>query len=147
MTKKVVNSIKQLPENQRFMKGIFAWVGYKTTFIEYTINKRQFGNTTFNFYSLLNFAILGLTSFSVFPLRLLMYIGLLISILSFIYAFYIIIISLLFGITTAGFATIITIILFLGGIQLIGLGILGEYIGKIYLESKKRPIYIVEDEY
>lgn len=147
ISKRVLESLKKLPENQRFMKGIFTWVGYKTTTIEYKREKREAGNTNFNGWKLWNFAIDGITSFSTLPLRIWFYLGLFISILSFLYGTLIVIKTLFFGADVAGYASILVSILFLGGIQLIGIGVLGEYIGRIYLESKNRPTYIIESEY
>ena len=145
ITKKVLKDIQKLPENQRFMKGIFAWVGYTPTIVEYKREKREAGKTSFNAWKLWNLAIDGITSFSTIPLRIWFYIGLFISFISFVYGTYIIFRTLFLGVDVPGYASILTAILFLGGIQLIGIGILGEYIGRIYFESKKRPIYIIQD--
>lgn len=147
MTRRVVNAIKLLPENQRFMKGIFAWVGYPTTTIEYKREVRVAGETSFNGWKLWNFAIDGITSFSTIPLRIWLYIGVSISFLSFLFGVTIIIKTLIYGVDLPGYASMLTIILFLGGIQLMGIGILGEYLGRIYNEAKGRPIYIIEGEY
>lgn len=146
-TKKVLDAIKKLPENQRFMKGIFSWVGFKTATIEYIREKREAGTTSFNAWKLWNFAIEGITSFSTIPLKIWLYVGLIISLLSFLYGSIIIIKTLIFGIDLPGYASLLSVVLFLGGIQLMGIGILGEYIGRIYSESKRRPVYIVENEY
>ena len=147
MSKRVVEALKQLPENQRFMKGLFAWVGFKTTVIEYTREKREAGQSSFNGWKLWNFALDGITSFSTLPLRIWLYIGALVSFLSFLYGSFIILKTLIFGVDLPGYASLAVIMLFLGGIQLIGIGILGEYIGRIYSESKRRPSYIIEGEY
>lgn len=147
MSRKVVNAIKDLPENQRFMKGLFAWVGFKTTTIEYEVLDRYAGVTTFNGWKLWNFALDGITSFSTVPLRVWFYIGVFISFLSFIYGSTIILQTVILGVDVPGYASVMTSILFLGGIQLMGIGVLGEYIGRIYMESKGRPVYIIEGEY
>jgi len=147
MSRKVVDAIKALPENQRFMKGLFAWVGFETTTIEYEVLDRYAGVSTFNGWKLWNFALDGITSFSTVPLRVWFYIGLGISFLSFIYGSSIIIKTVILGVEVPGYASMMTSILFLGGIQLMGIGVLGEYIGRIYMESKRRPSYIVEGEY
>jgi len=147
MSRKVVEAIKQLPENQRFMKGLFAWVGFKATTIEYEVANRYAGVTTFNGWKLWNFALDGITSFSTVPLRIWSYIGIAISILAFIYGSSIVIKTVILGVDVPGYASMMTSILFLGGIQLIGIGVLGEYIGRIYMESKRRPSYIIEGEY
>lgn len=146
-SKKVLKAIQALPENQRFMKGIFAWVGFNTTVVEYKREKRVAGNSSFNGWSLWNFALNGITSFSTVPIRIWLYIGSIISALSFLYGIWIIIKTVLLGVDVPGYSSMMTVVLFLGGIQLMGIGILGEYIGRIYNESKKRPIYIVDNEY
>ena len=147
MSRRVIESLKELPENQRFMKGIFAWVGYPTTTIEYTREARVAGESSFNGWKLWNFALDGITSFSTVPLRVWLYIGMSISALSFIFGITIIVKTLIFGVDLPGYASMLTVILFLGGIQLMGIGILGEYLGRIYNEAKRRPIYIIEGEY
>ena len=147
MTRRVVESVKLLPENQRFMKGIFSWVGFNAATVEYKRNKRIAGTTKFSGWKLWNFALEGITSFSTIPLRIWLYIGAIVSLLSFIYGSFIILRTLFLGIEVPGYASLLTSILFLGGIQLLGIGVLGEYIGRIYLESKSRPLYIVENEY
>ncbi len=147
ITKKVLKAIQQVPENQRFMKGIFAWVGFKTAIVEYKREARKAGKTSFHGWSLWNFALEGITSFSTVPLRVWLYIGSIISVLSFFYGSFIVLRTLILGVDLPGYASLLTTILFLGGIQLIGIGVLGEYIGRIYIESKRRPSYIVEGKY
>jgi len=147
MSRRVVDELKKLPESQRFMKGLFAWLGFKTAVVEYKRDERIAGDSSFNGWKLWNFALDGITSFSTAPLRVWLYIGLVLAFISFIYGSWIILKTLLFGVDSPGYASIITVVLFLGGIQLMGIGILGEYIGRIYVESKNRPIYIVENEY
>jgi glycosyltransferase involved in cell wall biosynthesis len=147
MSRRVIESLKMLPENQRFMKGLFAWAGYKTTYVEYTREVRVAGHSSFNGWKLWNFALDGITSFSTAPLRVWLYVGVVISFLAFLFGCTIIIKTLIFGIDLPGYASLTTIVLFLGGIQLMGIGILGEYIGRIYKESKRRPTYIIENEY
>jgi glycosyltransferase involved in cell wall biosynthesis len=147
MTRRVVESLKQLPENQRFMKGIFAWVGYPATTVEYSIGERLAGTSRFHGWKLWNLALDGLTSFSTTPIRIWLYIGALVSLVSFFYGSLIVIKTVFFGVDVPGYASLMTIILFLGGIQLIGIGVLGEYIGRMYIEAKRRPVYIIENEY
>jgi len=147
MSRRVVEELKKLPETQRFMKGIFAWLGFKTAVVEYKREERAAGDTSFNGWKLWNFALDGITSFSTAPLRIWLYLGIVLAFIAFIFGAWIVLKTLLFGADTPGYASMITVVLFLGGIQLMGIGILGEYIGRIYLESKNRPIYIVEDEY
>lgn len=146
-TRKVLTAIQKLPENQRFMKGIFAWVGFKTAMIEYKRDERKAGKTSFNGWKLWNFALEGITGFSTVLLRIWLYLGLLFASIAMIYGSWIIIKTLIFGIETPGYASTTTIVLFIGGIQLIGMGILGEYVGRLYMESKRRPIYIIDGEY
>jgi len=147
MSRRVVEELKKLPETQRFMKGIFAWLGFKTAVVEYKREARVAGDTSFNSWKLWNFALDGITGFSTAPLRIWLYVGIVLAFIAFLFGIWIILKTLLFGADTPGYASMITVILFLGGIQLMGIGILGEYIGRIYLESKNRPIYIVENEY
>lgn len=147
MDRKVVDILKQLPERRRFMKGLFAWVGFKTFTLEYEREVRIAGTTKFNIWKLWNFALEGITSFSTAPLRIWTYIGFSISLFAFLYAGYYIWRTLTHGIDVPGYASLLTIMLFLGGIQLIGIGILGEYSGRIYIESKQRPIYIIRKKH
>ncbi|WP_152184312.1 glycosyltransferase family 2 protein [Sulfurimonas indica] len=147
MSRRVVDELKKLPETQRFMKGIFAWLGFKTAVVEYKREERAAGDTSFNGWKLWNFALDGITSFSTAPLRIWLYVGMVLAFIAFLYGSWIILKTLIFGADTPGYASMITVVLFLGGIQLMGIGILGEYIGRIYLESKNRPVYIIENEY
>jgi len=129
------------------MKGLFAWVGFNTTEVEYTRQARSSGKTSFNSWRLWNLAIEGITSFSTVPLRIWSYVGVVISLLSFFYGSLIVVRTVILGVDVPGYASILTVVLFLGGIQLIGLGVLGEYIGRIYLETKSRPLYVIKKEY
>lgn len=147
MDKKVINVLNELNENKRFMKGLFAWVGFNSTVINYEVLPRQRGSSKFNTWKLWNFALEGITSFSTAPLKIWTYIGALISLVSLIYAIYLIIKTTLFGSDLAGYPSIMVSVLFMGGIQLIGIGVLGEYIGRIYIESKNRPPYVVRAVY
>lgn len=147
MDRQVVNEINQLPERQRFMKGLFSWIGFNTATINYARPERKCGTSHFSLWKLWNFAIEGITSFSTMPLKIWTYIGVIVAGISFIYGTFIIFKTLFFGVDVPGYSSSIVIILFLGGIQLIGIGVLGEYIGRIYLETKARPLYIIEKEY
>ena len=147
MDRRVVEAIKQLPERTRFMKGLFSWVGYKQTTIFYDRSPRYKGITKWNYWSLWNFALDGITSFSSLPLRVWTYLGCSLSLLAFLYAIFLIIRTLIFGIDVPGYASLMVTILFMGGIQLINLGIIGEYIGRIYEEVKARPLYLVRESY
>ena len=146
-TKKVLNAINSLPENQRFMKGIFAWVGFKSITIEYEEQERIAGSSKFNGWKLWNFALQGITGFGTLPLRIWTYTGFIVSFFAFIYASFLILRTLIMGIDLPGYASLVVIILFLGGLQLIGIGILGEYVGRIYMESKRRPPFIIDEIY
>jgi glycosyltransferase involved in cell wall biosynthesis len=147
MDRVVVESLRRLPERRRFMKGLFAWVGFKTTTIEYTRDARAAGRTKFSAWKLWNFALEGITSFSTALLRFWTYLGFIIAIGAFAYAVFIVFRTLLLGVDVPGYASLLTAILFLGGIQLIGIGVLGEYIGRIYLEVKQRPVYLIRSRY
>jgi glycosyltransferase involved in cell wall biosynthesis len=147
MDKSVVDSLKALRERNRFMKGLFAFVGFKQAQIEFESQPRNKGKTKWNYLKLFNFAIEGITSFSSVPLRLITYAGFFIALLSLAYASYIVVKTLIYGTHVSGYPSLITIILFLGAIQLVSVGVLGEYIGRIYNEVKQRPIYIIRREY
>ncbi|MEN3141353.1 glycosyltransferase family 2 protein [Ochrobactrum sp. WV_118_8] len=145
MDRKVVEALKTLPETRRFMKGLFAWVGFRTATVEYKVAPREHGNSSFNTWKLWNFAIEGITSFSSAPLRIWTYLGFALSSLSLLYAVYLLIKTIFFGADTPGFASIMITLLFASGVQLIGIGVLGEYVGRIFAESKRRPVYIVRN--
>lgn len=147
MDRIVVEAVRQLPENRRFMKGLFAWVGFTTSVIEYEVEPRAKGISKFNSWKLWNFALEGITSFSDVPLRIWTYLGFTIAISAVVYGIYVILKTFVLGVDLPGYTTLLVSVLFLGGVQLISVGILGEYIGRIYLESKKRPSYIVRREY
>ncbi len=146
MSRSVVSAVLQLHERNRFMKGIFSWVGFKTEYVYFERAERQHGSTKWNYWKLFNFGIDGLTSFSTLPLRIWTYVGLLISMFAFSYGIWIIFRTLFFGEVVKGFPTIMVTILFLGGLQLFSFGILGEYIGRLYQEVKKRPLYIIKEK-
>jgi glycosyltransferase involved in cell wall biosynthesis len=147
MDRKVVDAIKQLPERRRFMKGIFAWVGFRSTTIGYVRDPRVAGASRFSAWKLWNLALEGITSFSTAPLRVWTYLGLAVASLAFVYAGFIVMRTVMHGIDVPGYASLLAVTLLLGGIQLIGLGVLGEYLGRVYSEAKQRPIYIVRDSY
>lgn len=143
MSRETVEHIKLLPERNLFMKGILSWVGGKVDVVEYTRAERVSGISKFNGWKLWNLALEGITSFSTFPLRIWSYIGLFVAGCSFFYGAYMIIDTILFGNPVKGYTSIMVCMLFLGGIQLIGIGVLGEYIGRVYIETKGRPKYII----
>ena len=147
MDRVVIDALKQFPEKNRFMKGIFAWVGFKTVVVDYVRNPRISGLTKFSGWKLWNFALEGITSFSEAPLKFWLYIGVFGAFTTFIYAIFIISRTLIYGIELPGYASLLVAILFFGSIQLISIGMLGEYIGRIYIETKNRPIYLIRKHY
>ncbi|WNY87573.1 glycosyltransferase family 2 protein [Leclercia adecarboxylata] len=146
MSRQTVEYIKRLPERNLFMKGILSWVGGNVEVVEYTRAERIAGTTKFNGWKLWNLALEGITSFSTFPLRMWTYIGLLVASLAFLYGAWMIVDTLIFSNPVKGYPSLIVSILFLGGVQLIGIGVLGEYIGRIYVETKNRPKYLLKKE-
>jgi glycosyltransferase involved in cell wall biosynthesis len=147
MDRVVVNALKKLPERTRFMKGLFSWVGFPSVGVEYTRAPRVAGATKFNYWRLWNFALEGLVSFSTLPLRIWTYAGLLVACSSVIYAVVIVIRTMIFGRDVPGYASIMTALLFLGGVQLMSLGVIGEYMSRLFLESKQRPLYLLQGIY
>lgn len=146
MDRKAVDSFLRLREKNRFAKGLFMWVGYNSKCIEFENVERAVGSTSWSFWKLVHYAVDGIVSFTITPLRWATYFGLFTATSAFIYMFYVIITKLLFGNAVSGYASIVSIILFFGGLQLIFLGILGEYIGRIFIEVKDRPNYIVKEQ-
>lgn len=144
MDRRVVEAIKQLPEKDRFMKGLFCWPGFNSTTIEFERKERIEGETKFNYWKLWNFALNGITSFSSVPVRMGVYLGLIVSLAAFVFGVAIMLKTLMTGVDVPGYASLMVVILFLGGVQLFFLGLLGEYIGRIYKEVKNRPIYMVD---
>ncbi len=144
LDKKVVEIITHLQEKNLFMKGLLSWPGFNPTIVEYVRPERSAGDSKFNALKLFNLAIEGITSFSITPLKLASYMGFLISLGSLFYGFMIIAKTLIFGIDVPGYASLMALMAFLGGIQLITIGIMGEYIGRIYIEVKGRPRYVIE---
>lgn len=146
MTRQVVNSILELGEVNRFSKGLFSWVGYDVTYISYENRERVAGQTSWSFLKLLRYSIDGFINFSEVPLKLATWAGSIASVFSIFCIAFIIVRRLLFGDAVQGWASTISVILFIGGLQLLALGIIGNYIAKIFLETKKRPIYIVKEK-
>ena len=147
MTRTMVDAILSLSEYHRFSKGIFAWVGFKTKYLAFENVERIAGETKWNFWKLFKYAIEGIVAFTTVPLRISMMFGILVSIMTFVYMVYVVVKALLFGDPVAGYPSMMTIILFLGGIQLLSIGVLGEYLSKTYMEVKHRPNYIIKRKY
>ena len=146
LDKRCVAALRLMRENQRFTKGMFTWVGYRKKEIPFHVRPRAAGATTWSYLALCNLAVEGLTSFTTAPLRLTTLLGLGVSLLAMFYMCWVLFNALCYGDPVAGYPTLITVMLFLGGVQLLSLGIIGEYLGRVFTESKQRPIYLV-DEY
>lgn len=145
MSRRAVDALLQLPERNRYMKGLFAWVGFPTIILEYDRAPRAAGETKWNYFSLLGLAFEGITSFSVGPLRLMIALGAFTALLGLMFGFWIIFKTLIYGELVRGYPSLIAVVTFLGGVQLLSIGILGEYVGKTYVESKQRPLYLIDD--
>ena len=145
MSRAFVDAVMQLSESQRFSKGLFAWVGFKVKWLDYVQNPREHGKSKWNFQRLFSYAMDGITGFSVVPLRIVTISGAVISLLSLIYIIITILKVLIHGIDVPGYVTILVAILFMGGIILLAIGLLGSYIGRVFIETKNRPIYIEEE--
>ncbi|GAA6152809.1 glycosyltransferase family 2 protein [Pseudoteredinibacter isoporae] len=144
ISRRVSEALLQLPEKHRFMKGLFAWVGYPQTEVLYDRDARFAGDTKWNYWKLWNFAIEGLTSFTIAPLKIASYIGVLTAFSAFLYGLFILVKALIWGDDVQGFPTIMISMLFLGGVQLLVLGVIGEYLGRAFNEVKQRPLYFIE---
>jgi glycosyltransferase involved in cell wall biosynthesis len=144
MTRQMVNSIIDLPEYHRFSKGIFTWVGYTTKYIEFENVERVAGETKWNFWSLFAYAIEGIVAYTTAPLRMATYLGIFMSIFGFVFMIFIVVKAVIVGDPVAGYPSTVVLITLIGGIQLLVLGVIGEYLSKTYVETKKRPIYIVK---
>ena len=145
--RRAVEVLRQLPERNRFMKGLFAWVGFNAIGVPYERPQRAAGSSKFNLWRLWNFALDGVVSFSTAPLRAWFYVGVVIAAVAILYAIFIITRVLILGIDTPGYASLLIVVLLMGAIQLLSLGIIGEYLGRLFLEVKSRPIYVIEGVY
>ncbi len=145
LSRRCVEALRQFRESQRYTKGMFSWIGYKKKEILYDRDPRVAGTTKWNYWKLVNFAIDGITSFTTAPLRLASFFGVIVSFGAFLYIIYLVVRTIVSGIDLAGYASMMAVILFLGGVQLLSLGIIGEYIGRIFNETKQRPLYFVEE--
>lgn len=146
MRRPMVDAILEVSEYNRFSKGIFAWVGFKTEYLEYKNVERVAGKTSWNFWQLFNYSLEGIVNFSEAPLHIAFLGGLLSWMLAFILVVFIVVRTLVFGDPTSGWPSLMTVILFIGGFQLLTIGILGKYIGKVFTETKKRPVYIIKEK-
>lgn len=147
MDRKVVDSLMQLRERTRFMKGLFAWLGYKTATIRFTREERVAGETTWKYWKLWNFALEGIVSFSSLPLRIWSYLGVFTSIIALIYMLITVMKTLILGVDVPGYASLMVVFLFFSGINLICMGIIGEYLSRIFVEVKQRPLYLVRESH
>lgn len=147
MDRKIVEVLKEMPEKIRFMKGIFSWPGFSSTQIFFERKARYKGETSWNYWKLWQFALDGIFSFTSLPLKIWTYIGASISLFTLFYSLFLVIRTMVFGVDIPGYASLMSAVLFIGGIQLISLGVIGEYIARIYQETKNRPIYVVKDKY
>lgn len=145
MSRRAIEALRQLRERHRFMKGLFGWVGFKQVPVPYHRDPRAAGKSKFNFWKLWNFALEGITSFSTVPLRIATYFGLLAATVAFVYGAVIVAKTLMFGEPVRGYPSLMSVVLFLGGVQLVALGIIGEYLGRMYEETKRRPLYLIGD--
>ncbi len=145
LSKKAIISLKQLRESQRYTKGLFSIIGFKKKEILFKRKPRAAGKTKWNYVQLTNLAIEGITSFSIMPLKLTMFLGFLLFLIGIIYLIFIIIKTLFFGIDQPGYASLMSVVLFIGSLQFIFLGIIGEYLGRMFLETKKRPLYFINE--
>lgn len=143
LSRRAVDALSRLREQHRFMKGLFAWIGFPQKAVHYRRDARMAGTTKFNYWKLLNFAIEGLTSFTISPLKFASYFGLGIAAAAFLYALWIIYRTLVYGNPVAGYPSLMVVILFLGGVQLVAIGVLGEYLGRVFNEVKQRPLYLL----
>lgn len=146
LSRRALDALHQLRERQRFMKGLFTWIGYRQTAVYYLREPRQAGTTKWNYWRLLQLAIEGFTSFSTAPLRLATWVGVAASLLSFLFGLWVLGKALFFGDRVQGYPSLMVVILFIGGVQLLALGVIGEYLGRNYAESKQRPLYFVEEQ-
>ncbi|MDR3537771.1 MAG: glycosyltransferase family 2 protein [Acetobacteraceae bacterium] len=144
MSRRVVEALRTLREGHRFMKGLFAWVGYPSKAVLYERAPRHIGTTKWNYWKLWNFAIEGITSFTVMPLKIASYLGLLVSVFAAVFIIQLVVRTILFGNPVAGYPSLMAVVLFLGGVQLLTLGVIGEYLGRIFNETKQRPLYLIE---
>ncbi|HEX7341225.1 MAG TPA: glycosyltransferase family 2 protein [Rhodanobacteraceae bacterium] len=147
LSRRAVDALRGLRERQRFMKGLFAWIGYRQTAVHYRRHPRESGHSKWSYWRLWNLAVEGITSFSVAPLKIATWLGLGTATLAFLYGVYVFIKAMIWGDPVRGYPTLMLVILLLGGVQLLALGVIGEYLGRLYAESKQRPLYVIEQHH
>jgi len=147
LSRRAVRSLRKLREQHRFMKGLFTWIGFNTTSVRYRRDPRHGGYTKFNFWKLWNFALEGITSFTTAPLKIASYLGLLVAASAFLYGAVVLVRTMVYGNAVPGYPSLLIVTLFLGGVQLVALGVIGEYLGRMFDETKHRPLYLVQDFY
>lgn len=146
LDRRCVAALRLMRESERYTKGMFTWVGFKKKEIPFHVQPRLAGKTTWNYWSLINLALEGITSFTTAPLRLASMFGVLVSFAAILYMIYVFLLALLYGDPVAGYPTLLTVMLCLGGVQLLSLGIIGEYLGRVFNESKHRPLYLIDEQ-
>lgn len=146
LDRKCIEELKRLRESERYTKGMFCWIGFKKKEVLYDRDDRVSGKSSFNLFRLTNLAIEGITSFTIAPLRISTIIGLIVSMFAFIYMVFVLLKAILYGDPVQGYPTLMTVILFIGGVQLLSLGIIGEYLGKVFNETKNRPVYVIGEK-
>jgi glycosyltransferase involved in cell wall biosynthesis len=144
ISRRAVDALGQIHESHRFMKGLFSWIGFTQTFVEYERDPRIAGKTKWNYWKLWNLALEGITSFTVSPLKISTYLGLLVAVGAFAYGAFTILKTLIFGADLPGYPSLMVVILFMGGVQLIAIGVIGEYLGRVFNETKNRPLYFIK---
>ncbi|MDR3389539.1 MAG: glycosyltransferase family 2 protein [Rudaea sp.] len=147
LSRRALDAMKRLRERQRFMKGLFAWVGYRQKAVVYDRDARFAGSSKFNYWRLWNFALEGITSFSTAPLKIATYVGVFTAMLAFVFGLVVFARALIYGDPVRGYPSLLLVVLFLGGVQLMALGLIGEYLGRLYLEAKQRPLYLIEEHH
>lgn len=147
LSRRALDALRQMPERRRFLKGMFVWIGFPTAYVPYRRAPRLAGRTSWNYWRLWNFALEGITSFSQVPLRVASYIGISVALVSLLYGLFLVLRTLLLGNPVSGYPSLMVAILFLGGVELMALGVIGEYLGRVYEETKCRPLYIIRDQW
>ena len=146
LDRKCIDSLKKLRETQRYTKGLYCWIGFKKKKISFQQADREKGKSSFSYHRLFNLAIEGITSYTTAPLRISTVVGIVVSLVAFIYMCYVLVKTIIYGEPVQGYPTLVILILFLGGVQLLSLGIIGEYLGRVFHETKNRPVYLISEQ-